>query len=134
LNNNFRETSTVRINGGWSKRLCVCVRTLQRYIRLAGIQCQQILYATDITSDNVHQIPVKYLAKRAGITIQYCFLQDATGKRYPPVPEIARKLLRQGIPVQWMRRGWNIYRCINDPKSMMLHIVWVVQLEHVFRS
>ena len=113
-----------------AKRLSVCVRTLQRYVKLAGIRCQQILYATDITPDNIHQIPPKALALRAGITIQYCFLQDATGKRYPPVPEIARKLLRHGIPMQWMRRGWNIYWIGDCP--IQFHIIFMTDIEHYF--
>jgi len=115
-----------------AKRLSVCVRTLQRYIKLVGIQCQQILYATDITPDNIHQIPPKGLARRAGITIQYCFLQDATGKRYPPIQAIARRLLRQCIPVQWMRRGWNIY-WVDDDLSLS-HILYVSEIEHVFQN
>ena len=113
-----------------AQRLSICVRTLQRYIKLDGIQCQQILYATDITLENIHQIPSKGLARRAGITIQYCFLQDATSKRYPPIQAIAHKLLRQGIPVQWMRRGWNIY-WIED-KANQAHIVFVPEIEHCF--
>ena len=113
-----------------AERLSVCVRTLQRYIRIAGIQCQQILYATDITPDNIHQIPTKYQAKRAGITIQYCFLQDVAGKRYPPLPAIARKLLRRGIPVQWMRRGWNFYWLGDD--VLQSHIIFVHEIEHIF--
>jgi hypothetical protein len=115
-----------------AERLSTCVRTLQRYMRLAGIQCQQMLYATDITPDNVHQIPTKKLARRAGITIQYCFLQDVTGKRYPPIPAIARKLLRQGIPVQWMRRGWNIYWI--GEKACQSYIVFVPEIEHCYRT
>ena len=113
-----------------AERLSVCVRTLQRYIKLEGIQCQQILYATDITPDNINQIPPKSLARRAGITIQYCFLQDATGKRYPPIQAIARKLLRQDIPVQWMRRGWNMY-WIGD-EATQAHIMYTPEIEHVF--
>lgn len=113
-----------------AERLSVCVRTLQRYIKLDGIQCQQILYVADITLDNIHQIPPKKLAQRAGITIQYCFLQDVTGKRYPPIAAIARKLLRQGIPVQWVRRGWNIY-WIGDKVSQFRNI-YLEGIEHVF--
>jgi len=115
-----------------AERLNVCIRTLQRYIQLHEIQCQQILYATDITLDNIHQIPPKELARRAGITIQYCFLQDATGKRYPPIQAIARKLLRQGIPVQWMRRGWNIYWI--GEKTSQSYIVFMPEIEHVFST
>jgi len=115
-----------------AKRLSVCVRTLQRYIKLDGIQSQQILYTTDITPDNIHQIPPKSLARRAGITIQYCFLQDATGKRYPPIQAIARKLLRQGITVQWMRRGWNFYWI--GEKATQSHVVLVPEIEHMFDS
>lgn len=111
-----------------AQRLSVCIRTLQRYIKHDGIQCQQILYATDITPDNIHQIPSKRLARRAGITIQYCFLQDATGKRYPPIQAIARKLLRQKIPVQWMRRGWNIYWI--GGKAPQSRTVFVPEIEH----
>jgi hypothetical protein len=111
-----------------AQRLGICVRTLQRYIKLDGIQCEQILYATEITQDNVHQIPPKSHARLAGITIQYCFLQDITGKRYPPLPAIARKLLRQKIPVQWMRRGWNIYWI--GEKINQAHIVFVPEIEH----
>jgi len=111
-----------------AERLSICVRTLQRYIRLAGIQCQQILYTTDITPDNIHQIPPKGLARRAGITIQYCFLQDVTGKRYPPIQAIARKLLRQDIPVQWMRRGWNMYWI--GSKVLHSYVVFMTEIEH----
>jgi hypothetical protein len=114
-----------------AERLSVCVRTLQRYVKLGGIQCQQILYSTAITPANIHQIPAKPQAKRAGVTIQYCFLQDVTGKRYPPIPAIARKLLRQGIPVQWMRRGWNIY-WVGD-KASQSHIIFVPEIEHCYR-
>jgi len=115
-----------------AERLSVCVRTLQRYIKLDGIHCQQILYATDITPDNIYQIPPKSLARRAGITIQYCFLQDVTGKRYPPIQAIARKLLRQGIPAQWMRRGWNLY-WIGD-ETTQSHVVFVPDIEHCYHS
>ncbi len=112
-----------------AERLSVCVRTLQRYVQLAGIQCEQILYATEITLNNIHQIPTKYLAKRAGITIQYCFLQDMTGKRYPPLPVIAHKLLRQRVSVQWMRRGWNIYWIGDKTQS---HIILKPEIEHCY--
>ena len=112
-----------------AQRLSVCVRTLQRYVQLAGIQCEQILYATEITLNNIHQIPTKYLAKRAGITIQYCFLQDITGKRFPPLPVIAHKLLRQRISVQWMRRGWNIYWIGDKTQS---HIIFKPEIEHCY--
>jgi len=111
-----------------AERLSVCIRTLQRYIQLVGIQCQQLLFATDITPENIHQIPPKGLARRAGSTIQYCFLQDAAGKRYPPIQVIAHKLLRQNIPVQWMRRGWNIYWSGN--RSPQSHTVFVPEIEH----
>ena len=114
-----------------AERLSICVRTLQRYIKLAGIQCQQVLYATDITPDNIHQIPPANLARRAGITIQYCFLQDVAGKRYPPLQAIAHKLLRQGISVQWMRRGWNIYWI--GSSFMPSNIIFLTSLEHVFQ-
>jgi hypothetical protein len=114
-----------------AERLSICIRTLQRYIRLAGIQCQQILYAAEITPDNIHQMPPKSLARRAGITIQHCFLQDVTGKRYPPIAAIARKLLKQGIPVQWMRRGWNIYWIGDKAQS---HIIFMPEIEHCYRT
>jgi hypothetical protein len=129
LNRELIRRRASKYSQSWlAERLSVCIRTLQRYIRLAGIQCQQILYATDITENNVHQIPTKYLAKRAGITIQYCFLQDVAGKRYPPLPAIAHKLLRQRIPVQWMRRGWNIYWI--GEKTSQSHIVFMLEIEH----
>ncbi len=98
----------------------------------SNLQCQKILYTTEITIENIHQIPTKYLVKRAGITIQYCFLQDATAKRYPPIQAIARKLLRQGILVQWMRRGWNIY-WIGD-KASQSHIVFMPEIEHCYQT
>jgi len=130
LNREIIRRRASKYSQSWlAERLSVCVRTLQRYIKLGGIQCQQILYATDITPSNIHQIPPKALARRAGITIQYCFLQDSTGKRYPPLPAIARKLLRQGIPVQWMRRGWNIYWIGDKAQS---HIIFMPEIEHIY--
>lgn len=90
-----------------------------------------MLYATEITPDNVHQIPPKAHARRAGITIQYCFLQDVAGKRYPPILAIARKLLRQGIPVQWMRRGCNLYR-LDSNDMRQSRIVFLPNIIHVY--
>ncbi len=113
-----------------AERLSVCVRTVQRYIKFDCIQCQQILYATDITPDNIHQIPPKTHAPRAGITIQYCFLQDGTGKCYPPIQAIARKLMRQSISVQWIQRGCNLY-WIGD-KTIQSHIIFTPELIHVY--
>ena len=114
-----------------AERLTVCVRTLQRYIKLDGIQCQQILYSTDITLDNIHQIPTKILARRAGITIQNCFLQDVAGKRYPPLLAIAQKLIRQRIPFCWIKRGVNIYWIGNDQiKIPCPHLVFLTSIEH----
>ena len=116
-----------------AKRLSVCVRTLQRYIQLDGIYCQQILYATDITAENVHQIPTQEQASCAGIMIHYCFLQDAAGKQYPPIQAIARRILMQSVLVRWMRRGWNVYWLdINDMRQS--HVVFSPNIIHVYNS
>ncbi|MEQ9028142.1 MAG: hypothetical protein RLP44_05460, partial [Aggregatilineales bacterium] len=131
LNRELIRRRAGRYSQAWlARRLNVCIRTFQRYVQLAGIQCQQILYATDITLDNIQHIPAKRCARRAGIALQPCFLQDITGKRYPPIQAIACKLLRKGIPVQWMRRGWNIY-WIGD-RAIQSHIIYVPEIEYGF--
>ena len=52
------------------------------------------------------------------------------GKRYPPIPAIAHRLLRQGIPAQWMRRGWNIYWV--GVKSSYSPIIFMPEIEHYY--
>jgi hypothetical protein len=131
LNQELIRRRTGKYSQTWlAKRLSVCVRTLQRYVRLAGIQCEQLLYMTEITARNVHQIPAKALAKRAGITIKHCFIQDAKGKRYPPLPAIATKLLEQHVPIYWVRRGCNIYWMGNQ--ASYSHIIFVAEIEHQY--
>lgn len=110
LNRELIRRQAGKYSQAWhAKRLSVCIRTLQRYIELGEIQSQQILNVAEVTFANVQQIPTNIQARRAGIMVQHCYLQDATGKRYPPLPAVARKLLRKGILVQWVRRGWNVY-------------------------
>jgi hypothetical protein len=76
-------------------RLNMSERTLQRYLKRENIQSRQLLEETRIDWSNLNQIPTQYGAKLAGFDMQPYFLQDEQGKRYPPKPEIAKKLLKQ---------------------------------------
>jgi hypothetical protein len=42
------------------------------------------------------------------------FLEDARGKRYPALPEIAERLLARGMALQLKRQGPNFYACSLD--------------------
>ncbi|MCI0713226.1 MAG: bifunctional DNA primase/polymerase [Chloroflexi bacterium] len=97
------------------KRLNVSKRTIQRYLKRENIQSRQLLEATPIEWGNVNQIPTRYTAKRAGFDIQRYFLQDEQGRRYPPKPEIASKLLKQHHLVWLMKRSCNVYWCDPQP-------------------
>ena len=55
--------------------------------------------------------------------MQPYFLQDETGKRYPPKPAIARKLLKQGHGVWLMKRSVKLYWYGSEP-------IPKIQLEH----
>jgi hypothetical protein len=90
-------------------RLNMSERTLQRYLKRENIQSRQLLEETHIDWSNLNQIPTQYGAKRAGFDMQPYFLQDEQGKRYPPKPEIAKKLLKQKHSVWLMKRSINMY-------------------------
>ena len=90
-------------------RMNVSERTLQRYLKRENIQSRQVLEEIRIDWSNLNQIPTQYGAKRAGFDMQPYFLQDEQGKRYPPKPEIAKKLLKQKHSVWLMKRSVNFY-------------------------
>jgi hypothetical protein len=93
----------------------VSERTLQRYLKREHIQSRQVLEETRIDWSNLNQIPTAEGARRAGFNMQPYFLQGETGKRYPPKPAIARKLLKQGHGVWLMKRSINLYWYGSEP-------------------
>jgi AraC-like DNA-binding protein len=90
-------------------RLNMSERTLQRYLKRENIRSRQLLEEIRIDRTNLNQIPRKFSGKRAGYDMQPYFLQDEQGKRYPPQPEIAKKLLNQNHSVWLMKRSVKIY-------------------------
>jgi hypothetical protein len=90
-------------------------RILQRYLKRENIQSRQMIEELRIDWSNLNQIPTQYGAKRAGFDIQPYFLQDEEGKRYPPKPEIAKKLLKQKHSVWLMKRSINMYWYEHEP-------------------
>ena len=96
-------------------RMNVSERTLQRYLKRENIQSRQLLEETRIDWSNLNQIPTAEGARQAGFNMQPYFLQDETGKRYPPKPGIARKLLKQGHGVWLMKRSVNLYWYGSEP-------------------
>jgi hypothetical protein len=93
----------------------VSERTLQRYLKRENIQSRQVLEEIRIDWSNLNQIPTAEGARRAGFNMQPYFLQDEQGKRYPPTPTIARKLLKQGYGVWLMKRSVNMYWYGGEP-------------------
>jgi hypothetical protein len=109
-------------------------RTLQRYLKRENIQSRQLLEETLIDWSNLNQIPTKYGAKRAGFDMQPYFLQDEQGKRYPPQPEIAKKLLNQKHGVWLMKRSVKMYWYGTEPipKTQMQPEAIPEPIENVF--
>ena len=97
------------------RRMNVSERTVQRYLKRENIHSRQLLEAIRIDWSNLNQIPTAYSAKRAGFDMQPYFLQDEQGKRYPPKPEIAKKLLKQKHSVWLMKRSINMYWYEHEP-------------------
>lgn len=101
---------------GWlAKRLGVSIRTLQRY------------HALDA---NIHLIPVflysrltwQNLACISDECLWGTFLEDSAGKRYPPLKVIARKFLKENIPINYLRQGVNYY-CYGTSYSHLSRIL-----------
>lgn len=87
------------------RRLHVTPRTIQRYNQHEGIQSRQTFETIRITWSNLNQIPASKLYKRAGLDAQPYFLQDGSGRRYPPQKGIAQKLLCRKQDVWLTRRS-----------------------------
>jgi hypothetical protein len=96
-------------------RLNMSERTVQRYLKRENIHSRQLLEEIRIDWNNLNQIPTAYSAKRAGFDMQPYFLQNEQGKRYPPKPEIAKKLLKQKHSVWLMKRSINMYWYEQEP-------------------
>ncbi len=93
-----------------AKRLGISVRTSQRYRQDLPIKQREMFFKTMITWENVDSIPET--AEPEGI-----FLQDETGKRYPPVCQLAAKLLAEGRTVFLMHQDVNYYWHPDTPPS-----------------
>lgn len=83
-------------------RLGLSVRTLQRYDHIAAIGSTALYYQRAITWDNLAYIPCEDAPRGT-------FLSDETGKRYPPKPIIAMRLLQKRHKVLYERRTANYY-------------------------
>ncbi len=91
-----------------ARRLGVSKRTLQRYKHLIpDLQVTPVYVETRLYWGNLTVLPDDDTFKGA-------FLQDETGKKYPPIAGIAAKLLKQGRAVHYRRQAASHY-CLNTP-------------------
>jgi hypothetical protein len=93
-----------------AKRLGISVRTSQRYRQDLPLKQREMFFKRLITWENVDSIPET--DEPEGI-----FLQDETGKRYPPVCQLAAKLLAEGRTVFLMHQDVNYYWHPDTPPS-----------------
>ena len=98
---------------GWlADRLGVSSRTIYNYHRDSGIEVTACFESEPITWRNLQQkLPDVALARRAGIDLRGCYLEDEQGKKYPIRAGIARYLLARKHRLWLKRRRFNFYRC-----------------------
>ena len=98
---------------GWlADRLGVSPRTIYTYHRDSGIEVIPCFESEPITWHNLQQrLPDAALAKRAGIDLHGCYLEDEQGKKYPIRAGIARYLLAKKHRLWLKRREFNFYQC-----------------------
>ena len=101
---------------GWlADRLGVSPRTIYTYHRDSGIEVIPCFESEPITWHNLQQkLPDAALAKRAGIDLSGCYLEDEQSKKYPIRAGIARYLLARKHRLWLKRRGFNFYRCTSQ--------------------
>lgn len=97
--------------GFLASRLGVDRRTMRGYTRNLGLSVQSTYQQTPIFWHNLNAICDEPLPGT--------FLQDGDGKRYPPLPEIARRLLKRKKPLWYMRQGANSYSH-KEPKDLSI--------------
>jgi len=85
-----------------ARRLGVCTETLDDYNRETPIYFRHQYLEQRITWANLHLIPDES-------AVDGTFLEDETGKRYPPRRPLAAKLLGQGKSVTYKRQDANYY-------------------------
>ncbi len=91
---------------GWlANRLGISKRTLGRYNRNVGVIVTPLYRERRITWKTLGAIPNDLLEYQFG-----AFLEDDTGKRYPPLVPIARRLLRHKVRFVYKQQLPNHYR------------------------
>jgi hypothetical protein len=98
---------------GWlADRLGVSPRTIYSYHRDTEIEVTACFDSEPITWFNLQQkLPNALLAKRAGIDLRGCYLEDEQGKKYPIRARIAQFLLARKYRLWFKRRRFNFYQC-----------------------
>ncbi len=85
-----------------AQRLGLSIRSIQRYRQSSGISTKPVYHALPLMWHTLTHIPV-------GLPIGGMFIQSETGKRYPPLREIARSLLAKKERIVLMRQDVNHY-------------------------
>src|SRR5690606_18803710 len=108
---------------GWlADRLGVSPRTLYAYHRDSGIEVIPCFESEPMTWFNLQQkLPDAAVAKRAGIDLRGCYLEDERGKKYPARMGIARYLLARKHKLWLKRREFNFYRCKEERTFLLDH-------------
>jgi hypothetical protein len=98
---------------GWlGDRLGVSMRTICSYHRDTKVEVTPCFQRERITWFNLQQkLPPPSLARRAGLDLRGCYLEDATGKKYPTCIGIAQQLLGKHYNLWLKRRKFNFYCC-----------------------
>jgi hypothetical protein len=96
-----------------AKRLGITKRTSQRYQHEDIIKRKAMYYRQTISWDNL-----AHISDMPELMGQ--FLQDETGKRYPPKRELAKKLLSEGHHLSYMRQDVNYYWHSDTPASPLI--------------
>lgn len=96
-----------------AKRLGITKRTSQRYQHEDVIKHKAMYYRQAISWDNLGKI--SDMPELMGQ-----FLQDETGKRYPPSRELAKKLLAEGHHLTYMQQDVNYYWHPEKPGSPLV--------------
>jgi hypothetical protein len=91
------------------RRVGVTARTIRTYNRELKVRHRKCYTKRFISSENVNLVPYKDDCINVGYNHAGAFLEDDTGKRWPPYREIVYSLWKQRRKVLLCQQGWNYY-------------------------
>jgi hypothetical protein len=91
------------------RRVGVTARTIRTYNAESGIKHRKCYKKKFISSTNINLVPYKEDCIDTGYNHKGAFLEDGTGKRWPPYREIVYYLWRKRRKVLLCQQEWNYY-------------------------